>query len=295
VDVASSLKARLRIALDALEPLRDDLPVSGLSAEDLDAESVASFRAALLKRFPQWEALSLEDFLKRSLVLSSEVVFEGGAEAETIGVTCAGQLLLGKNDVLARIAWRAGTEREAEMREVRNLWSACALWPRLVEAVPTTRPCEDALRECFVNALLHADYAFGHVEITLGEGIAFFSNPGLPRTRTPGESAARNGRLMRILTLAGLARGQGKGLEVIHAFDGQFEPLWDTLELATVTKLPLKTADASRVLGWLPVALNSPAAIPPLLFKWMGKAPDLPESFIDVLRPSIPEEDSISD
>jgi hypothetical protein len=39
----SGRKARLRMAMDALEPLRDDLPVPGLALEDLDAASATSF------------------------------------------------------------------------------------------------------------------------------------------------------------------------------------------------------------------------------------------------------------
>ncbi|MDR1379213.1 MAG: hypothetical protein LBJ36_09230 [Synergistaceae bacterium] len=312
VDVASSSKARLRMALDALEPLRDDFPVSGLSIEELDATSVASFRTALLKRFPQWQALSLEDFLKRSLVLSQEVDYEAGFEKKFSRVTRAGQLLLGKKDVLARITWKANTVTMADTKiwEARNIWTACVdLLPRFLEAVPITKPCEDALRECFVNTLLHADYDFGHVEIVLGEETAFFSNPGLPRAQTPGESEARNGRLLRILKLAGFARGEGKGLDVIRAFDEKFELLWDTLELSAVAALPLKITAALQPLG-LPVVREGygkkedkedkredkkekgnqrperylPAEIPPLLFKLMRKVPELPASFIDVLR-----------
>jgi hypothetical protein len=235
------------------------------------------------------------------LVLSPEVTFEAGCEEDVVGVTRAGQLLLGKNNALVRIASGAG----AEIEEARNLWSACAdLLPRFLEGASVTRPCEDALRECFVNALLHADYDFGHVEIALDERAAFFSNPGLPRTQTPGESEARNGRLLRIFKLTGLARGQGKGLGVIRSFDEKFELFWDTLELSTVAKLPLKTTAALRPLGWMPVAgedkkekkdqkpeRSLPTAIPPILFKLMRKVPELPESFIDALRSDSLKED----
>ena len=244
VNVVSGHDTRLRMALDALEVTRDDLAVPGLCVWDLDAESVASFRAAVTTRFPRWSELSQVEFLRRALVLTPMNPLENPS-GEEAGVTRAGQLLLGKGDVRVRMTRQvSGTETW----EARNLWSACTdLLPRLAECA--SKPCEDALRECFMNALLHAEHDEGCVEIQLRDAQAVFFNPGLPRTQTSGESAARNGRLLRMFKRVGLARGQGRGLEIIRAFDETFCLQWNMLELSTYGELPLQFQEPDVPLG----------------------------------------------
>jgi hypothetical protein len=102
-----------------------------------------------------------------------------------------------------------------------------------------TAACAWALRECFVNAMLHAEHDAGVIDVEFGDGIAVFSNPGLPRTLTQGESEARNYRLMRIFVMAGLAHGAGRGLDIIRECDANFSLLWDMLKLAAVSELHL--------------------------------------------------------
>jgi predicted HTH transcriptional regulator len=231
VDVVSGHGARLRMALDALEVTRDDLPVPGLCVSDLDAGSAGFFRALVETRFPRWKGLSEREFLRRALVLAPE----GSPQDPVEEVTRAGQLLLGKDGVRVRMT----RQETSEVWEVSNLWSAWAdLLPRLVKNV--SKPCEDALWECFMNALLHADHDEGCVEIELRGAKAVFSNLGLPRAWTAGESAARNGRLLRMFKLAGLALGEGRGLETIRAFDKNFHLQWDMLTLSTFAELPLQ-------------------------------------------------------
>ncbi|MDR1375902.1 MAG: hypothetical protein LBJ22_00205 [Synergistaceae bacterium] len=242
VNVASGHNVRLRAALDALEIARDDLPVPGLRVSDLDAASVASFRAAVTERLLRWSALSETEWLRRALVWAPENPFENPLDEES-GVTRAGQLLLGKGVVRVRMTGRAPASsppasRTQETWEAQNLWSAWTdLFPKLVRNV--SKPCEDALRECFVNSLLHAEHDEGCVEIQMSGDAVVFSNPGLPRARL-GEVAVRNGRLLRMLKLAGLAGGEGQGMKIIRALDENFRLRWDTLELRTSAELPLK-------------------------------------------------------
>jgi predicted HTH transcriptional regulator len=218
-DVMSGLGVRFRMALDALEQTRDDRPVPGLSVRDLDIESAVSFRSAVLARHSQWANLSEIDFLKRVLVLDDDGK-----------VTLAGQLLLGaslkssENGAPLLLTQKKGTQKET--RFAPNLWSACSdILPELRE--PLVEDCANAVHECFMNAILHADYDAGRVEIDLDwnsesdkdkreepeegilkermkEGFIRFSNPGLPRGREAG--SARNYRLLRIFRLAGLVR-----------------------------------------------------------------------------------------
>ena len=256
-NVISGREIRWRMALDALETSRDDSPVPGLAMSDLDGESVASFRDKLTSRRPGWKALSMENFLKRTLVLD-----------ECGGVTRAGELLLGKNSNLVRFQ---------KIQDVSNLWLACeVLLPRMSAGL--TAVCAEALRECFVNAMLHAEHDAGVIDIELGDGTAAFSNPGLPRSSARGESEARNYRLMRIFAMTGLARGEGRGLDIIREYDAGFRLLWDMLKLATVSELALSVEAAfheqtfhepkKTVIfnpGWLPVVreeFTTPADAP---------------------------------
>ncbi len=251
VDLVSGQCARVRMALDALEVLRDDHPVGGLSVSDLNARDIESFREAVVRQNPLWGGLSEVEFLKRALALDPS-----GA------VTRAGQLLLGEGEPVRGLF--RGTS--PEYVSARNLWSACTdLLPRLCGSA--SQACVGAIRECFLNALIHADYDAGGVEAERGWATLVFSNPGLPRTEVPGESVARNYRLMRMFALVGLAHNEGRGLEIVRAFDRGFRLRRDVLELRTVAELPLEIAeimgatgspaaatDASTTgIGWMPV------------------------------------------
>jgi predicted HTH transcriptional regulator len=280
-DVMSGLGARYRMALDALERARDDRPVPGLSARELDIESVVSFRRAVLGRYPRWANLSEINFLKRVLVLDDDEK-----------VTRAGQLLLGappessKENDSPLLLRRNGKETLF----ASNLWSAYSdILPELRDSL--FENCAGAVHECFMNALLHADYDAGRVEIDMNidmnitdanineegkeGGFIRFSNPGLPRVRGTGN--ARNYRLLRMFRLAGVVReaqekhekhrkrGEERagGLEIIRAYDESFRLEWDTLDLFTRAELRLERIREAKVqevevhlttsLGWLPV------------------------------------------
>lgn len=225
VDVVSGRRACFRFALDALERLRGESVVPGLTVSDLHEESVASFRDAVTARRPEWKALSLEAFLARTLVLD-----EGD-------LTQAGHLLLGKKGTRVRAVFLLPSGEE-EIFEVRNLWRAYAdLLPRFCKGL--TPACAAALHECFVNALVHAEHDEGFVRVTGCCDAVCVENPGLSRSRR-GESLCRNVRLMRMFQLAGAARGEGHGLECLHAYSPGFELRQDLLEFVTAAELELE-------------------------------------------------------
>ena len=243
VGFLSGVGARFRLGLDALERLKDDRPVRGMGLDDLHEESVASFRSAVVQRRPEWSELPLEAFLARAQVLS------GGA------VTQAGHLMLGRRATRVRAEVRRGNA-ESEALEVRNLWKAYSdLMPRLTRSLSPA--CAAAFRECFINALLHADYDAGDVTVLLrgGPAAARFKNPGLMRTQHRGESACRNFRLMKVFQLLGAARGDGRGLSLIRRYQPDFALQQDALELTTTAVLNLEPMAALQG--------ASPAARPP--------------------------------
>lgn len=228
VDLVSGGCARFWYARDALERLRDDLPLSGLSVSDLHEESVVSFREAVTALRPRWAALSLENFLARTQVLADG------------SVTRAGHLLLGKRGTRVR-AVLLDASGEEEIFEVRSLWKAYVdLLPRFCTGLSTA--CAAVLRECFVNALIHADHDAGTIRVTGDPHTVRVENPGLPRTCRPGESLCRNPRLMRMFRLAGVAKGEGCGLTSVRADRPGFSLRQELLELVTVAELDLERA-----------------------------------------------------
>ena len=227
VDVVSGKRVCFRLALDALERLRGESAVPGLTISDLHEESAASFRRAVTARRPEWRELSPERFWARALVLSDGEL------------TRAGWLLLGKNSARVRAAFNEGMEDE-EIFEVRNLWRAWSdLLPRFCSGL--SGPCAAALRECFVNALVHAEHDAGNVVVTGSGDRVRIKNPGLLRCRR-GESLCRNERLMRMFRLAGSASGEGRGLDRVRSYRPDFELRQDLLELVTIAELDLERA-----------------------------------------------------
>lgn len=231
VDLISGLGARFRLGMDALERLRDDRPAA--AKDSLHQGSVESFREAVLQHRPEWSGLPMDALLSRTLVLSH------GA------VTGAGNYLLGKRGVRVRVELQMGGGGEA--LEARNLWRAYSdLLPRLTRSLSPA--CSAAFRECFLNALLHADYDAGSVTISLtGNPLSVrMRNPGLPRVLRTGESACRNFRLMKIFQLLGAASGEGRGLRIIQSYQPGFRLEQDALELSTVAELALEPMASLR-------------------------------------------------
>ena len=225
IDVVSGKRVCFRLALDALERLRGESAVPGMTASDLHEESAASFREAVTARRQEWRELSPEEFWARTLVLSDGEL------------TRAGWLLLGKHSARVRAAFNEGTEDE-EIFEVRNLWRAWSdLLPRFCAGL--SGPCAAALRECFVNALVHAEHDAGSVRLTGSGDRVRIENPGLSRSRH-GESLCRNERLMRMFRLAGAASGEGRGLDRVRSYRPGFELRHDFLELMTIAELDLE-------------------------------------------------------
>ena len=227
VDVASGLRTRFLLGMDSLDRLRDDRPIPGSKAQDLDAQSLAAFRDQVVSLRRSWARLAQEAFLSRTLVLS-------GSE-----VTEAGRLLLGQEATVVHVSLHGGGALD-----VPNLWRACALLPRLTRSLSPA--CGMAFRECFLNALLHADYSAGGVTVELSEGPsgqieARLENFGLVRDMEV--PLCRNFRLMRIFQLMGLARGEGTGLKLIRRYSPLFHLKQDSLELRTTAVLPLEPAE----------------------------------------------------
>lgn len=218
VNVISGMRVRSMIARDALEFSRDDSPIEN---ESLDAESVREFCARVKSLNEGLKFFGDDEILRRCGVFSGEYL------------TLAGAVMLGDMvKVKASLNYSGG---HAEI-ESGNLWRACNdILPRLTAKL--SDKCGRALREIFINALLHSDYNIDthiNIHITSDPPKVLADNPGTIRGTT------RNHILRRIFTRAGIIVGKLQGLNIIREYAPSFTLEHDMLNMRTLATLKLE-------------------------------------------------------
>ena len=237
-----------RMLADADEMPRDHRILSGFSLGDLDGASLTQYRRRLqLAKGDDhpWVALPDRDLLERL----------GGWRRDRIedreGLTLAGILMFGKD--LAIRDPEAAPSYFVDFREKLDpgtRWSDriypdgtwepnlfqfyTRVWPKLAAGIPSpfrlegeqrrdVTPTHEALREAFVNALIHADYAgAGGVVIERHPDRYELSNPGtllvsIEQYQRGGISECRNPALQRMFLLIGGGERAGSGADKIRA------------------------------------------------------------------------------
>ncbi len=230
----------------------DDLPadqriLSGFTVADLDATTLLQYRQRLrlVKGEHPWLALPDQELLER---LGGWRRDRGTGEA---GLTLAGLLMFGK-DVALRDAAAAPAyfvdyreKLDPALRWTDRLypdgtWEAnlfqffTRVWPKLSAGLPQPfrleggvrrdeTPAHEALREAFVNALIHADYAgVGGVVIERYPDRFVIENPGtllvsLRQYHQGGVSECRNKALQQMFLMIGGGERAGSGADKIRA------------------------------------------------------------------------------
>ena len=233
---------------DADEVPRDQRVLNGYSIADLDPASLAQYRRRLqLAKGDDhpWVALPDRELLERL----------GGWRRDRTdgreGVTLAGVLMFGKDQALRdpeaapsyfvdyREKLDPGT-RWSDRIYPDGTWEPnlfqfyTRVWPKLAAGVPTpfrlegdqrrdVTPTHEALREAFVNALIHADYAgAGGIVVERYPDRFFLSNPGtllvsIAQYHRGGVSECRNPSLQQMLLLIGGGERAGSGADKIRA------------------------------------------------------------------------------
>ncbi len=246
IDVLSGLQASFRLSFDAMEISRSDLPVSEIGLSELHQETLDSFREKIAEAIPKWRYLSEQEFLHRTLVLSDGFLTE------------AGYLMLGKSGTRVRINFKPGDSGEEEIFEVRSLWKAYTEFlPRLTDGLESA--CARAVRECFLNALIHAEHEEGGIIVCVSGDILRITNPGLSRAVSSGFSIPRNFRIMRMFQLAGVVLGTGIGFSIIRAFSPGFTLGQDPLELSSFAELKLVRVKEKYILNEPVISLAATA------------------------------------
>lgn len=267
-----------RMLADQLEESQDSLILEGFDIEDLNKETINSFRNRLRAVKPNHPWISLDD---------KEFLYKLGAygkdrKTKTEGITVAGLLMFGdERAIIDEFPKYFLDYREKMSDDVRwnyRIISSEGTWSgniydfyfkiinkitddlnvpfKLVNGIrqEETR-VHEAVREAVANSLIHADYRLPR-GIVIEKGKTYFkiSNPGSLRiTREEalrgGISDPRNENIFKMFNLLGIGERAGSGLENIQLawkeeewlapdLEEEFNPDRIILILRTISMLP---------------------------------------------------------
>ncbi len=239
-----------RMLADADNKLHQDSRIlEGFSLEDVDLASLKKYRQLFASTKPShpWLILDDRDFLEKL----------GGYRKDRVskkeGLTVAALLMFGKSESITDLEcipgffpdFREILSNDEDTRWTDRIypdgtWEANLLnfylkvWPKLSSSLPKPfqlkegirkdeTPAHVALRESFVNVLIHTDYtAPGNIVIEHTKENFIFSNPGtllvsLPQYYHGGISECRNPNLQKMFLMIGSAEKAGSGVNKIMA------------------------------------------------------------------------------
>ena len=195
-----------RMLADAVAELkRDNLLLENFTIEDLDPVSIRQFRQLFSSSRPGHPWLSLEN----KELLKKVGAYRIDRKTKQEGITLAGLLMFGKEDSIREQEalpdyfpdFRERLSMDEKVRwtdriypdgtwECNLLQFYLKVWPKLSSTLPKPfrlekderideTPAHIALREAFVNSLVHTDYSLsGNIIIELDTEKFVFSNPG---------------------------------------------------------------------------------------------------------------------
>lgn len=235
------------LADSSTELKRDNLILENYTMDDLDMHTLRQFRQLFASTRAGHPWLALEDIeLLRKLG-----AYRKDRKTQQEGVTLAGLLMFGKEEAIKdqealpdyfpdfrehlsadeKIRWTDRIYPDGSW-ECNLLQFYLKVWPRLSSTLPKPfRLDKDervdesathvALREAFVNALVHTDYSLsGNIIISLDTEKFVFSNPGtllvsLEQYYAGGVSECRNPALQQMFMMIGRAEKAGSGVDKI--------------------------------------------------------------------------------
>lgn len=277
-DYKCSIEEIKRMIADQLDESQDSIILDGFSMEDLNKDTIDSFRNRLRAVKPNHPWVSLDD----KAFLYKLGAYDKDRKTGKEGITAAGLLMFGEDRTITDEFPKYFLDyREKMSEEIRwdyRVISSDGTWSgnifdfyfRIINRITDnlnipfkiingiryedTR-VHEAVREAVANALIHADYRLPR-GIVIEKGKTFFkvSNPGSLRiTREEalkgGVSDPRNENIFKMFNLLGVGERAGSGLENIQlAWKEQewlapdLEELYDpdriSLTLRTVSMLP---------------------------------------------------------
>ena len=237
-----------RMIADAdLNTHADSRILEGFTFDDFDASSIKQYRQlfASIHITHSWLLLDDKEFLTQL------GAYRHDRKSKTEGITLAGMLMFGKTNSIIDPEccpkffpdYREMLSRNPEIRWTDRIcpdgnWEANLfqfyrmVWPKLASSLPKPfqlkdgvrqeeTPAHIALREAFVNALIHTDYsAQNNIVIEQRIDSYKFSNPGtllvsLRQYYHGGTSECRNTTLQKMFMMIGSAEKAGSGVSKI--------------------------------------------------------------------------------
>ena len=230
------------------QPGQDNLPAENFTMDDIDVDSLITYKERVSKRFPKKKYIEMEniDFL----------IEIGGCYKDRISgdlkIKKGTLLFLGKYNSIKELFphyhldffnRRGNNERwidrvsddepsDYEMN-IYNFYNIVYEKMRIIlresfqldenqQRVPVS-DFDETIRECLVNCLAHADYiqGFPSTKIDVYNGWFVFSNPGKMLVTTKqflmgGDSRPRNEVIMKLFRLLGVSERQGFGGPLIY-------------------------------------------------------------------------------
>lgn len=236
-----------RMLADADPAPRDHRILTGFTLEDLHLSSLTQFRQRFRAAKGEHAWLSLEDRELLERLGGWRKDRATGAE----GLTLAGLLMFGKDQAIRDpeaapsyfVDYREKLDPDTRWTDrvyPDGTWEANLfqfyqrVWPKLSSSLPVPfqleggmrrdeTPAHEALREAFVNALIHADYtAPGGVVVERYPDRFIFANPGtllvsLEQFRRGGVSECRNKALQKMFLMIGGGEQAGSGVDKIRS------------------------------------------------------------------------------
>ena len=235
------------IADSSAELKRDSYILEHYTLDDIDKGTLAKYRQlfSISKSGHPWNALNDSDFLIKLGAYRKDRV------TKQEGITLAGLLMFGKEDSIQEHEllpnffpeFREKLSKDKAIRWTDRIypdgtWESNLLqfylrvWPKLSSTLPVPfnmdkdqrideTPAHEALREAFVNALIHTDYSLdGNIIIEQDADRFVFSNPGtmlvsLEQYYAGGKSECRNPSLQKMFMMIGRAEKAGSGVDKI--------------------------------------------------------------------------------
>lgn len=302
-----------RMLSDAAEETRDARLLEHFTIDDLDARSLLEYRRLfrLVHEGHPWLQLPDAEFLERI----------GGWRRDRAtgkqGPTLAGLLMFGKELAIQdpnaapgyMVDYREKLDpntRWTDRIHPDGTWEAnlfqfyARVWPKVAHALPVPfrldganrrdmTPAHEALREAFVNAIVHADYAAGGgIVVERFADRIVLANPGtllvsLEQYLRGGVSECRNPNLQKMFAMLGRGERAGSGVDKIKS--GWRAQHWRSPQIRT-------QAQPDRVELRLPlVSLLQPATIETLRLRFGDRLDRLEPAAIQAL--AIAEEEGI--
>lgn len=263
---------------DASEDGNDGLILEGYSIKDLDEDTIKKYRNRFMSRQPDhvWNEYSNELFLEMLGAIKED------RRKNMKGVTVAGMLMFGKGvyirDLFSKINFDYREEIDLEHNQRwSDRFTVDGTWEnnlynfyfmvinKLIENIKVPfklenlerkddTPVHQAIREAFVNQIIHADFNIqGVLKIIKTKDSLEFTNPGalkidLESIFKGGNSKSRNPRIQKMFAFIGLGEGAGSGFpKILSAWNEQHWRIPELKEDIQLNQVSLKLCTVSML------------------------------------------------